>query len=100
MSETKTTREVLLAAAEEIERSGLHKGEYWPNPSRWTEGPCCTVGAVRRACGTRFDTTSVEDAVSVLERRLRCEVARWNDAPERTASDVIRALRAAAEGQA
>lgn len=96
-----TTAEILLAAADEIERSGLHKGWFW----RWGihTGPCCAVGAIRRVTDDDEDRTG--PAFEALTYYLRNAglipsgkaIPFFNDDPSRTAADVIAALRAAAE---
>lgn len=92
-----STAEVLEAAADEIERSGHLKGDYWQDWALWSVGPCCAVGAIRRACGSQYDVPAVDHAVTAMERHINRDVGAWNDAPERTATEVIAALRAAAD---
>lgn len=88
-----TAREVLLRAADRIERFGWVQGR-----AHGDGGSCCALGAISAVLGAGF-TTGLESMQIVLARHLGiapCNVARWNDAPGRTASDVITALRAAA----
>lgn len=95
-----TAREVLLKASEYLTLHGWvqHKMGH-------LGGPCCLVGAlisvdpygeareeaqqkIRRLLGIKANAEN---------RHLRCLV-NWNDAPGRTADEVIAALRAAAGG--
>ena len=86
-------QQTLLRAAEIIRERGLYKGDYG------TPGePRCVLGALREAAGdeTGFAT---EEAASCLMSHLGREAlcpSLWNDAPERTADDVVAALQAAA----
>lgn len=107
MTPDKTVAEMLEAAAQEIERSGHHKGWYWRDS--YNSGPCCAIGAIRRVCGDS-DNDAIESgpakaadaAVDVLETYLRARgllparkwIPYWNDRTD--AADVIAALRAAA----
>lgn len=106
------TREILLRAADLIEKRGLHKG--------WYVGPggcLCTAGALFAALGiepkpepergpwpgqTEALMTQAHDTWSVFSRFLatrgiRVGVPVWNDAESRTADEVVAKLREAAE---
>jgi hypothetical protein len=94
---------VLNRAADIIETCGLWKGEPWPysaDPYR-TGQPCCTVAAIDIAAGRgdfdpeNWDFNPELRLLDVIGQRSN--IAGWSDAPERTADDVVAALRAAAE---
>jgi hypothetical protein len=106
--QTKTTRDVLLHAALLIEERG------WCRVDRQdADGHLCLVGAIEVAqFGSVYDTEadwnpsiSLEQldpfglpAVAVVTKHVGAEKAwHWNDAPGRTAAEVISALRAAAD---
>jgi hypothetical protein len=94
-----TVADVLDRAADVIVERGHHKGSY----EGW-DGTVCAGGALRVAITgkpfTRF--TGAGEAVTYMSARDRlCDllgspIARWNDAPDRTADEVIAALREAA----
>jgi hypothetical protein len=89
-------------AADHIERTGLHKGESsdWTqvaNGARWgTEVvekgiPCCALGAV---WAYNADLTPVGIDEFFLQRATGyASIPSWNDAPERTAEEVVAFLR-------
>lgn len=99
---------VLEGAAGYVERYGLHKGWLRQTDGRGNyieDGPVCANGAIGLAVtGDIIQVGSLAfEAADVLAAHLGLEggdgwraVAIWNDAPERTAEDVITALRAAA----
>lgn len=104
------TVEVLNSAADLIERDGLHKGDYWPGQRDGTPCqpgvPCCVHGALAVASGLTVLPVVFPPlpAANILRWNLRNQqgvwvvhLADWNDAEERTAEDVVTALRAAAE---
>jgi hypothetical protein len=68
--EAMTDTKVLLAAADLIERNGLHDGEEWPGADRgeeWHPGdPCCVLGAIALVTGDFPD--------AALVRKLRAVV--------------------------
>lgn len=83
-------RQVLLDAADLLEREGHCKGQFY------IEGARCAVGAI---CGITKDafTKPMEDSVSQAIGRL-CHavgpyIPDWNDAPDRTAAEVIATMR-------
>lgn len=101
-----TPREVLLAAADHCDETGLEQGYYWPAGPRYTPGdPCCLVGHVLVASGATRLGGGIPDvaacALNALNAHLEATVSRraaaWSDAPGRTAAEVAAALRAAAE---
>jgi hypothetical protein len=100
-----TTREVLLAAADHIERFGWQQ-RYFGTPGK----PCCLLGAISVAAGNRAGghavNSSSADAERAADRRIMqylrsthraIDLVTWNDSPGRTAEEVIAALRGAAE---
>lgn len=86
-----TAREILLAAADHLERYG------WVKNMRGGPGaPCCTVGAIAVACNN--DEPLYSEACQVLREHLNVRrLTDWNDTRSRTADEVITAMRAAAE---
>lgn len=94
-----TTREVLLAAAALIERDGWTQGGDGRDGCRR-----CMQVALGDVCDVERSKSGVRLYISARDRLWAhlgiTSGAQWNDAPERTADDVIAALRAAAEGQA
>ena len=100
-----TTREVLLAAAAEIERSGHHKHWFWRDS--FEVGPCCAIGAIRRVVGDDYATGVTHrtlDPAEAVGRWLRKNghpgmngaLSVFNDDPDRTADEVIDALQSCA----
>ena len=94
--------EKVRKAADYIERTGLNKGhtsELWlTDTSRGAVAKgakCCTLGAL-----WAFDYDDYEEGAdrSPLSEFLSVDsVATWNDAPERSADEVVAALREFAE---
>jgi hypothetical protein len=74
-----TDTEVLLAAADLIERNGLHKGEEWPGADRgeeWHPGdPCCVLGAIALV-DWRFPGSCSSEKAKSSRRRWREHVER------------------------
>lgn len=108
-----TVAGVLVGAAAHIERYGLHKNYYWPGlvgngvpPYEWGT-PCCAVGAMGVAAfpgdprmGIGLIGVSVEHLSAYLcAARLDSDgfITLWNDELERTAAEVVRVLRDAAQ---
>lgn len=91
--------ETFLKAAELIKQHGHYKGYYCLNDKGPDFGPVCLWGAINLA-HTGFPHDAIPIGLSVvIQNRLgfgRGELATWNDMPERTASEVIARLRAAA----
>jgi hypothetical protein len=91
--------DILRRAAELLGERGWCQGEIEDG-----DGRMCAVGAIRRAASEVMHTRH-SWSESVALNRLRGQVRtremhsipRWNDAPERTAEDVILAMKRAAE---
>ena len=92
--------EVLAGAANLIESGGLAKGNF-------IDGLCyCVRGAICQAAGINVHAPDKTGAEAFLAQHLGDApgngsrhgsfLVRWNDAPERTKDDVVRALREAA----
>lgn len=91
-----TARDVLLAAAVRIEVRGHCQG------ASERDGRCCVVGAFDRATGDAALHRKACDKLSGyldLPGPSMPAVVAWNDAPGRTAAEVIAALRGAAGAQ-
>lgn len=89
-----TPREVLLRAADHMEKYG------WRQRRRGMRGePCCAIGAIAAAIPDSEPDDALEmSARAALRRHARIDdIPAWNDAPDRTAAEVIAALRGAAE---
>lgn len=101
---SKTVADILAAAADLIEPEGA-----WTQGTSYRDadgdirdggGPevvCrCVAGAVNEVCDWSFD--GAVPAFRLLEAHVGVsDIARWNDAPERTQAEVVAALRAASE---
>ena len=103
------TAAILDEAANVIRRNGLHQGSFCDDgPLRKTDDPldfaCCTYLAANHEHPRRTSDRS-EAAYGALVRHLGISdelgntVADWNDAPDRTAEQVIAALEAAARAE-
>lgn len=107
-----TTKEILLAAAEYIEKHGWQQyqyggryrhgyfldGQYRHEHFAATgDGPACLAGAIGSVTGKppNLDGDVLRAVDTVIGGRFI--VSHWNDAPGRTKEEVIAALRAAAE---
>jgi hypothetical protein len=93
------TADLLDGAADILERDGWCQGVYASDP---VDGPCCALGAIRRAAtGTAFPAWNDDwDAITHAGRALASMtgfVPTWNDTHGRQAAEVTAALRAAAE---
>lgn len=101
-----TPRDVLLKAAVHLERCGWRQDATYG-----AGGDCCTFLAMQEVSGIREHgeyadeeplygsyVAAVDKLVVFLNLRNRLAIARWNDAPGRTAKEVIAALRGAAGG--
>lgn len=92
---TRTTSDVLLAAARYIEEHGWHKGSAVS-----ADGRVCIVGAIKAVCfqdPDDFDwSPGAVAAVDVAAHHVGDYAHVWNDAPERTEAEVLSALREAA----
>lgn len=98
----KTTAEILREAAEYIGEHGWIQGQL-SNP----DGKVCAIGAINRAAKSDA-VADTYDAIEALWNYLELPsgeqlgsglhpVARWNDAPGRSAEDVILAMKCAAK---
>lgn len=99
-----TVSETLTAAADHLEAHDLHKGSLTDG-----EGNVCALGAIRAAVTgpnlldfmensdecERFDGAA--NALGEVLDLPRAGIPKWNDAPERTKEDVVRALRDTAD---
>lgn len=86
-----TVADVLNGAADLIERDG-----WCQNTSHGAGGTRCAVAAIRDA--RPLPVGVYTGALEWFERTLGCpSAALWNDAPGRTKTEVVAALRAAAE---
>lgn len=105
-----TNADVLDRAADLIERNGWWQNFYYDLGTDLPKRECavCARGAINLAANGRTpDRLSDvgQNALSALERYLGISgdhphsVADWNDAPERTAKEVIAALRGAAAAE-
>lgn len=110
-----TPEEVLLKAADEIARYGLHKGNYALRED--PDSPVCALGGIKRAVYGSVYGFAVDEKMSVegaavlkLENSIKkqgyepeCKqlavIPMWNDEPETTAEDVILAMKKAAHGE-
>ena len=110
--ERKALAKKVRAAADYVERVGLHKGaltEYGPVWKAVEQGVrCCTIGAVR---GHGLDFGVVDElAVYLHERHPRvavdyfdvngrpaADIPTWNDRPSRRKKDVVELLRGFAD---
>lgn len=93
---------VLLRAAAYLEQHGWSQGSAQP---RRPGPPCCLMIALGFASDEIRDgfaaSAAFYEAKGVLQRYVRPPgglLSTWNDAPGRTADEVIAALRGAAEG--
>lgn len=106
--------EIYLKAAEVIRANGHYKGAYWGRPESEVgveltaaECPVCTVGALS-VVTSGHPVPAIDEADGVIVHfasRLAgpvnaaaavVAISTWNDAPERTAADVIAAFEQAA----
>jgi hypothetical protein len=97
-----TAREVLLAAADRLEKPGAWiQGAFARDASGFIASynspmavSWCAIGALKLGCGS---VSFVEVAV-LLTRVIRGrQIRKWNDAECRTQAEVVAALRKAAE---
>jgi hypothetical protein len=92
MSDDMDVADVLCAAADWIGAHGLGKGE------QTAKGPACAVGAIAIAegIGTLWGGPASRELADLLGVGRVGGIFTWNDAPERTADEVITALLEAA----
>lgn len=85
-------QKTLLDAAEIIKTRGLWK---FPDLESWADESQCALSATMASAP---DLATYDAARAALSKHIGVEdVARWNDRPERTADEVIRALQEAAQ---
>lgn len=94
-----TARDVLLAAADVIECNG-----WCQDDAGRVGGPRCVLGALRQACLPELPGLAHAEAHGRLRTFVHAsgasfDLIAWNDAPGRTAAEVIAALRGAAGAQ-
>lgn len=87
-----TTAATLRAAARHIEKHGWCQGEMFSDA-----GASCAVGAIFSVTGL-VGLPLCCKALEAVSEHIGCDkLSEWNDAPGRTAAEVIAALRAAAD---
>jgi hypothetical protein len=111
-------QQLLLDSADRLERCGWGQGKYWPDAcieTPYVEGDlCCALGALavgfgvdtyqcanwaftaRPVLALAIDTLAAEINAECADGEHAPDVAAWNDDPERTATEVITAMRSAA----
>jgi hypothetical protein len=83
--------EALNAAADHIQIFGHRKHGLGEQGQ-----PTCALGALQAVTGGRDANGWMQPGIKLLRYIERPDVAVWNNAPERTAEDVIAAMRACA----
>lgn len=90
--------EVFYQAADDIAAFGHHKGEgYGDGP--WSTAPACSIGAINRVVireSGLINGAQVHHATFRQYLNNPLGVVGWNDAPDRTAEEVVEAFRACA----
>lgn len=114
MSKAGTAR-VLNAAADHLEKVGLHKGWFFKGTDvdgtvgdlvrmakrEFADAPKCALGAIAYAARTDKQFGAADRALSALiPKRYWNDVAEWNDLPSRRKGQVVAMLRRAAEAVA
>lgn len=85
-----TPEETLLAAADVINQRGWCQGEL-----KDKNGAVCAMGAICSVA--QWQSREALDAHRLLIAEIGCgTIVGWNDAPERTAEDVILTMKKAA----
>lgn len=104
-----TDAEKVRAAADYIERVGLHKGQSFESAPVYVEGVvdygpnlargerCCTWGALRSHDVDPVVIETVADSILATFGSREYDITDWNDREERTADEVVTALRKAAD---
>lgn len=87
-----TPQDVLREAARILMRDG-----WTQKTTRNADGQRCVAGALRDAMGLQTPQSVRYEAERTLALFVGTAITTWNDAPERTAEDVILALKRAAE---
>ena len=102
---TVSTADILDAAADIVEHNGWNQGDYYrPEGGKQPQDcPVDTTGALNLALGADTPSHDIQPdspAEVALMKYLGIEyVPGWNDAPDRTAEQVIAALRSAAAAE-
>jgi hypothetical protein len=101
MTAPTTPAEILLAAAQHCEETGLWQGALWPGRGTYTPGdPCCAYGHISVAVGDLPDERVTANVLDVFSRYTQDTYGfmgcAWSDTPGRTATEVAEAMRAAA----
>jgi hypothetical protein len=94
-----TTSKILIRAAELIAERGWAQGVRVAH-----DGSACVLGALNKVATGQFDGSFVNYDLIIVQNRLEHAIysplydglAAWNDAPDRTAEEVIDTLIAAA----
>lgn len=98
MSE-KEAREACIKAAEYISQHGWHQGELFAEGEG--NAPACALGALHAV--TNWESSVVFEASDLLAAHVGVPpmyvALHWNDQPERTAEDVILALKRVGSGE-
>lgn len=106
MDDGKTVSQVLWEAADLIEEHGHTKHVYYLSPEGidagwWRPGyRMCAVGAIGLASGRRKVipmTDEGKSAVAAVVQAIGVDLQDWNDAPERTSTEVVALLRETAD---
>ncbi len=90
MSVSPEVRDVLLGAADSLERDGWMQNGYGR-----AGGPRCVSGALKTAAGYEGAVATL-DAYRTMVEALGLgfpHLCEWNDAPERTQAEVVAKLR-------
>lgn len=90
-----TPSEVLLKAADTLAERGWCQGGLSDAQGRY-----CAIGAIRKVTNWSLGKdarSAVHRLMDHIETDQYYGIADWNDAPERTAEDVILAMKRAAE---
>lgn len=91
MTDHQHAADVLNRAADHIAAHGHMRGAgHGDGPIH--SAPACLIGAINLA----VDGAPSREAVDLVHDYLGGSIVLWNDAPERTATEVIEVLRAAA----
>lgn len=87
---------MLLFAAVLIEREGWAQGEGVQQRLNYDTGPACAALAITRNSTSPLITRRAFEIFETHVGIPETETVYWNDAPERTADEVLAALRGAA----
>jgi hypothetical protein len=97
----KTAKQMLLEAAEHMERAGWHQGDYYASiPGSAArcdlESPCCMLGALH-AVGLPFPWFQAAPMTDAIEKCLGKGVHQWNDEDCQSQEEAVAKLRELAE---